>query len=110
VSERPINVAQATVRFVLWLLPAGFVPLSAAGLGLLASRGFLPSNWGMPISWLILNIAFVAGAGWFYGILSTSARGESDVLYRAVQFWFFQMFLVPLFLVLLLHLAESLNL
>ncbi len=61
----------------------------------------------MPIFWLVLNIAFVAGAGWFYGMLSTSARGESDVLYRAVQYWFFQMFLVPLLLVLLFRFAES---
>ncbi len=104
-NERPINRAQATIRLVLWLLPAGFVTLSAAGFSLLTTRGFLPSNWGSRISWLILNIAFVGGAGWFYGMLSASARGETDVLYRAVQFWFFQMFLIPLLLGFLLYLA-----
>lgn len=102
----PVNRAQATVRLLLWLLPVGFVILSAAGFILLTSLAILPSQWGTAIFWLILNIAFVVGAGWFYGMLSCTARGESDVLYRAVQFWFFQMFLIPLFLRLLLYLAS----
>ncbi len=104
-----INRAQAAFRVILWLLPAGFVVLSAVGLILLVSHGILPSRWGTVIFWLILNLAFVAGAGWFYGMLSCSARGESDVLYRAVQFWFFQMFLVPLLLRLLLYLASVID-
>ena len=102
----PVNRAQVTVRLLLWLLPFGFVMLSAAGIVLLTSLAIVLSHWGPIIFWLILNVAFVAGAGWFYGMLSCSARGESDVLYRAVQFWFFQMFLIPLFLRLLLYLAS----
>ena len=100
----PINRAQATVRVILWLLPAGFVVLSAEGCDWLKYRGILASSWGFGV-WLILNVAFALGAGWFNAMLSTKARAEADgVAYRTVMFFFLQLFLIPLLLLIMFFL------
>ena len=104
-SKPPINRAQATVRVILWLLPAGFAVLSAEGCNWLKYRGILASSWGFGV-WLLLNVAFALGAGWFNAMLSTKARGEADgVAYRTVMFFFLQLFLIPVLLGLFLFMA-----
>ena len=104
-SKPPINRAQATIRVILWLLPAGFVVLSAEGCNWSKYGGTLASSWGF-VAWLILNVSFALGAGWFNAKLSTKARGEADgVAYRTVMFFFLQLFLTPVLLGLVLFMA-----
>jgi hypothetical protein len=101
-----VNRAQAAFRVFLWVLPAGVVVLSGGALDFLISRGILPSVRAVGVFWLIFNVAFVLGAGWFSATLSQKARAEPDgVFYLTVLFVFLQVFLIPLLLGLLLFLA-----
>lgn len=72
----PKNRAQVWFRALLWLMPTGFAWSSFIGLVLLHSRIRVP-DWGLGVL-LLVNLIFVAGAGWFDGLLARHVRGSGD--------------------------------
>lgn len=98
----PNNPSKTLFRIILWLLPTGFAVLSAIGSRYLPGGVILDDRSSLTL-WLILNILFTAGAGWFNAHLSNRVKPEQDgALFRTFVFVIAQMFLVPLLLMTLL--------
>ena len=98
----PSNRAQFWFRVVLWILPAGITATSWLGLNKLSSlfAGF--ADWIIPL-WLVLNLTFVLGAGWFNALLSGKAHSREDgIPTRILLFFIMQVFVSPLLLLALL--------
>lgn len=94
--EPPINRAKAVVRVILWILPTGFVALSGVALGSMPQ--FRQLGFG---AWLVPDIIFILGAGWYNAFLSGRARHEhSGMVSKTLIFFFIQLFLIPLLLAL----------
>ncbi len=91
------NRTRVWFRIVLWILPTGFAWMSAVGLNMLSVRG---GFYGMaqlivPV-WLVLNIAFIIGAGWYNKMLSSRRdAGPNGFDGRDVLFFVIQIFLIP---------------
>jgi len=95
-KKPPTNRAQAWFRVFLWLVPAGFAFTSAVGLVWLSIRAFPVDDLILIGVWLLLNLMFVIGAGWFDSQLSAKVRSESDkVSDEVMSFFMLQLFLVP---------------
>ncbi|MEO7099619.1 MAG: hypothetical protein ABI162_09685 [Luteolibacter sp.] len=96
-NKIPENHAQAWLRIILWILPTGFAWMSGVGLSLLAARG---GSWGaapviFPI-WIVLNCAFIVGAGRFHRMLSPQTTNDPEMhLGHVVTFFAVQLLLIP---------------
>ncbi|MEO5711945.1 MAG: hypothetical protein ABIT37_00505 [Luteolibacter sp.] len=90
------NPAHAWLRGIMWTLPTGFIWMSAFGVNYLAS--FFGMNSGLSTCiWMLLNIGFVIGAGWYDSLLSSHARMSPGVSYLwIIQFFLHQLYLMPL--------------
>ena len=101
---RSRNKAIFYVRAALWILPLGFGIFSAGGISWLESRGYL-GEWGVGV-WLIVNLVFVFGVGWFEALLSNHAcRGRNEVGEQVAMFFFMQIFVVPMVAIVFVMLA-----
>lgn len=88
------NPAITVFRTMLWLLPAGFMVFSLAGISQL-NTGIFPRAMTIPI-WLILGAVFTVGTGWFNAWLSGDARLKPGRVHsQTVKFFLFQLFIVP---------------
>jgi len=100
-EQPPVNAAQGCFRVVSWIVPTGFAWASAVGLGTLGT-GALRMGQAVPVMiWIVLNIAFVLGAGWFDAMLSRAVRNaradERPALLtkKLVVFFLLQLVFIP---------------
>jgi hypothetical protein len=99
----PINAAQGCFRVALWMVPTGFAWASALGLGALASKLGVRGLSFPSAPWIVLNIVFVLGAGWFDAMLAWKVRnaGEKErgdmIVGNLTRFFLLQLVLVPVF-------------
>ncbi|MEO5914741.1 MAG: hypothetical protein ABIS50_10940 [Luteolibacter sp.] len=104
VAKPPVNRAVAWFRVILWILPAGFAVLSAWGVVWYQGH-LIPHRLGV-LSWVVVNVIFVLGTGWYHALLSISARSEPRGIFaRTILFFFIQLFLIPLLASLALFLG-----
>lgn len=99
----PNNRAHAWLRVILWILPTGFAWMSAAGLNMLSVRGGFPNlaQLVVPI-WIVVNIIFVSGAGWYRAALLHQVGNVDWRSGRTVEFFAIQLLLIPFFSVIIL--------
>ena len=102
----PVNRAVAWFRELLNVVPVGFFLASLIGVDWLGR--VLPSldRSLFDIIWLVLNVMFIAGTGWFKISISDRAQaGSREKAYYALNFLALQVVLIPFFLVLFVVLA-----
>lgn len=85
---------------VIWLGKFGHLIGDALrGLGISGGRGM--DNLGTVIL-LLMMLAFIAGPGWIFAILTMrGSRDRKDLGFRAFQFFYVQILLIPFFLLAL---------
>ena len=96
-NEIPTNHAHAWLRLVLWILPTGFAWMSGVGLSMLATGGSFPvlAAFTIPI-WVVLNCAFLVGAGRYHRMLSPQTSNDPEMhLGHVVTFFALQLLLIP---------------
>ncbi len=86
---------------MLWILPAGFLVITAVGMA--AAAHMLHTNATLDmVVWLFINALFVIGTGWCEHQLAPPSRRESfGVGYTITLYFICQVFLTPFLLVLL---------
>ncbi|MGC4015777.1 MAG: hypothetical protein QM755_14820 [Luteolibacter sp.] len=91
------NRAHGFFRFILWFLPTVF----AAASGLTMARIHGVNELLLKTVWVISNLAFTAGAGWFNAILSIEIRLAPEeqrhrrIISRVISFTLLQIMVVP---------------
>ena len=90
------NWAQAWLRVVMWILPTGFFWISAFGANYLTAYSGVIGDLSTYL-WVLLNIGFMIGAGWYDSLLSSRARKSPGSSYLwIIQFFLHQLYLIPL--------------
>ena len=100
-NKPPPNPIHAWMRVIMWLLPTGFAWGSGVGLNWLIRTPHMRSDLG-PLLWLVLNVLFLIGSGWYRGALLDQ---EGDVDWRfgwIATFFGVQLLLIPLLSVIIL--------
>jgi len=100
-NKPPPNPMHAWMRVIMWLLPTGFAWGSGVGLNWLISLSRLPSELGMCF-WVMLNVAFLVGAGWYRGALLDQEGYVDWRFVRIAAFFGLQLLLIPLLSVVIL--------
>ena len=100
-DQRPRNPIYPWLRVMLWILPAGFLVISAMGMAVAANILHMNSALSRVV-WLVLNALFVIGTGWCdYQLASPNRREAFGVGYVLTLYCLCQIFLAPFLLVLL---------
>ena len=99
-EQPPRNPIYPWLRVILWILPAGFIVISAMSLAAAAYMLHTNSALNM-VAWLVLNVLFVIATGWCeYQLTPPNRRGALGVGYALTLYFLCQVMLAPFLLVL----------